>query len=271
MLVAVFDNETKAFESLSALKDLDKNGDITLYANAVISVDVTGKLSIQQTTDQGPLGTATGLFLGSLIGIVGGPIGLAIGAGAGTIAGLAFDIGNDTVNASFIEEVSSKLTKGKTAVIAEIDETWTVPVDTRLEELDGIVFRRLRDEVEESQLRRESEAVTTEYNEWKEEVKEGIGTDKAKMNKAFVNMKEKAQITKQQIEQKANEVNNELKAKLEKKEQQMKSAGERRKARLQKRVNTLKEDYSIRVDKLQKASRLINEAFGLKKENAALV
>ena len=35
MLVAVFDNETKAFESLSALKDLDKNGDITLYANAV--------------------------------------------------------------------------------------------------------------------------------------------------------------------------------------------------------------------------------------------
>jgi hypothetical protein len=34
MLVAVFDNENKAFEGLGALKDLHKKGDITLYATA---------------------------------------------------------------------------------------------------------------------------------------------------------------------------------------------------------------------------------------------
>ena len=195
MLVAVFDNETKAFESLSALKDLHKNGDITLYANAVASVDANGKLNVKQTTDSGGVGTATGLFIGSLVGIIGGPIGLAIGAGTGTMAGLAVDIGHDYVNADFLDEVSSKLTKGKTALVAEIDETWTVPVDTRLGELDGIVFRRLRSEVEDDQLRRESEAIAAEYNEWKEEMKEGINADKAKMNKALANVKEKAQIT----------------------------------------------------------------------------
>src|SRR6266542_826446 len=271
MLEAVFDNETKAFEGVSALKDLHKNGDITLYANAVVGVDNTGKLNIQQTADQGPLGTATGLFIGSLLGLIGGPIGLALGAGAGTIAGLAFDVSNDSVNAEFVEEVSSILAKGKTAVIAEIDETWTVPVDTRLAALDGIVFRRLRYEVEDDQLRRESEAIVAEYNEWKEEMKEGLDADKAKMNKALANVKEKAQITKQQIEQKLIEANNEVAAKLEKMEQQMKHAGEKRKARLQKRINTLKEEYKIRTEKLQQAFRLINEAFGPKKETAGLM
>ena len=78
MLVAVFDNETKAFEGLSALKDLDNNGDITLYANAVVSKDANGKLNVQHVTDSGAIGTATGLFVGSLIGLLGGPVGLAM-------------------------------------------------------------------------------------------------------------------------------------------------------------------------------------------------
>src|SRR5580765_5345553 len=116
MLVVVFENETKAFEGLSALKDLDKNGDITLYANAVVSVNANGKLNVRQTTDNSGVATATGLFVGGLLGIIGGPIGLAIGAGTGAMAGLAVDIGHDYVNADFVDDVSSKLTKGKTAL-----------------------------------------------------------------------------------------------------------------------------------------------------------
>ena len=101
-------------------------------------------------------------------------------------------------------------------------------------------------------------------------MKEGIDADKAKMNKAFANVKEKAQITKQQIEKKSNEVDNELNAKLDKMEQQMKNAGEKRKARLQKRISALKEEYRIRREKLQQASRLINRSIWSKKESAAL-
>ena len=268
MLVAVFDNETKAFEGLSALKDLDKNGDITLYANAVVSMDANGKINVQQTTDASGLGTATGLFMGSLLGLLGGPIGLAVGATTGTIAGLAVDVNHDYVNAEFVDEVSGKLTKGKTALIAEIDETWTVPVDTRLEELDGVVVRRLRYEVEDDQLRRESEALVSEYNEWKEDIKEDMYADKANMNKALNRVKEKAQITRQQIEQKLNAIDDELNSKLDKMESQMKHAGEKRKARLQKRINALKEQYRVRTEKLKQASRLINEAFETKKDNA---
>jgi hypothetical protein len=54
MLVAVFDNETAAFEGLSALRALHKEGGISLYASAVIMKDKTGKVSVKQEVDRGP-------------------------------------------------------------------------------------------------------------------------------------------------------------------------------------------------------------------------
>ena len=57
MLVAVFDNENKAFEGLSSLKDLHKKGDITLYATAVVSKSEKGELRLDTAADQGPVGT----------------------------------------------------------------------------------------------------------------------------------------------------------------------------------------------------------------------
>jgi uncharacterized membrane protein len=86
----------------------------------VVSRDAADQLRIEQTADEGPIGTATGLFSGSLIGLLGGPVGLAVGAGLGAVTGLAFDIGNDSVNAAFVDEVANALGKGKTALLAEI-------------------------------------------------------------------------------------------------------------------------------------------------------
>ena len=97
MLVAVFDNENKAFEGLSALDDLHQKGDITLYASAVISKDEKGELRLNTAADQGPVGTATGLFTGSLIGLLGGPIGVAVGAATGSAAGLIFSTQATTI------------------------------------------------------------------------------------------------------------------------------------------------------------------------------
>ena len=61
MLVAVFDTEPAAFEGLQALKDLHRDGDITLYATAVLVKDFSGAVNVKQSADQGPLGTAVGM------------------------------------------------------------------------------------------------------------------------------------------------------------------------------------------------------------------
>src|SRR4030095_17214288 len=152
MLIAVFETETKAYEWLSALKGLHNDGDITLYAAAVINKDKNAQIRIKEGADQGPIGTGVGLLTGSLIGLLAGPLGFAIGAATGAMAGMIYDVSDSDINETFMDDVSAALTNGKTAVVCEIDETWTVPVDTKMQALDGLVFRRLRYEVEKETL-----------------------------------------------------------------------------------------------------------------------
>ena len=91
MLVAIFDNETPADAGLQALRKLHAEGDITLYATGVMVKDAAGKISVKKSMDYGPVGTATGLAVGSLIGLLGGPVGLAVGALTGTVVGAMRD------------------------------------------------------------------------------------------------------------------------------------------------------------------------------------
>ena len=59
-LVAVFDNEAMAYKGLTALKELHRNGDITIYSSTVLAKDASGAVSTKQTDDSGPIGTETG-------------------------------------------------------------------------------------------------------------------------------------------------------------------------------------------------------------------
>lgn len=155
MIVTVFNNESNAYEGVNALTKLHDEGSLTLYATAVIAKDAKGVVSVKQAADQGPLGTALGFATGSLIGLLGGPVGLAIGATAGTIGGSVYDMAQLGVGEDFLAEVSQYLLPGKVAVIAEIDEEWVTPLDTRMEQLGGIVFRCVRGEFIDAQIERE--------------------------------------------------------------------------------------------------------------------
>ena len=156
MLVAVFNTEPAAYEGIKALKELHNDGDITLFATAVIAKDSSGAASVKQDADEGPVGTAMGLLTGSVVGLLGGPIGVALGASLGSLTGMIFDLNKTGIDIAFVDEVSKALTPGKAAVLADIEETWLTPVDTRIGKLGGIVFRRLRSEVVEDQLAREA-------------------------------------------------------------------------------------------------------------------
>ena len=268
MLIAVFETELKAYEGLSALKGLHNDGDITLYATAVINKDQNGKIHVKENADEGPIGTGVGLLTGSLIGLLGGPIGLAIGAFTGTMAGLLYDVNADDINAAFAGDVSDALSNGKTAVVCEIDETWTIPVDTKIQALDGIVFRRLRYEVEEEQLNREAEAISNEYTQLKEEFKEAREADKAKINAAIEKLKNKANAASDLLKKKMNESKSQFDAKVNAINDQLKNAGEKRKAKLQKRIDALTEEYNVRTAMLKQAAKLVSEAFEIRKKEA---
>ena len=142
MLVVVFDSEGKAYEGKKALSQLDSDGSIGVYAYAVVAKNADGTSTLKQGDDAGPLGTLAGTAFGSLIGALFGPVGLAIGASAGFAGGFGADLANAGIGEDFLDDVSKTLAPKKVALVAEIDEDWTTPVDNSMEKIGGIVFRR---------------------------------------------------------------------------------------------------------------------------------
>ncbi|NJO32121.1 MAG: DUF1269 domain-containing protein [Rhodospirillales bacterium] len=200
MLVAIFDTEAAAFQGLSALKDLHRDGDITLYASAVIVKDSKGEISIKQAADEGPVGAAVGLLAGGLVGILGGLAGWALGTTIGGFTGLLYDLDQSGIGTAFLDDVSKTLTAGKAAVLADVEESWTTPVDTRLHEHGGIVFRRLRSEVVEDQLVRESAAFDADLKALQDDLRQGIAADRAAIQKDIEQVRKQIKANQEQAE-----------------------------------------------------------------------
>ena len=260
MLVAVFDREATAFEGVSALKELHRSGDISLYSSAVIAKDTAGKVELKQAVDAGPVGTAVGLLTGSLIGILGGPVGMAVGASLGGLAGLVFDANKSGVDVTFVDDVSKTLTAGKVAVLAELEESWTTPVDTRLHKLGGMVFRQLRGEVVADQLARESAALEADLKGLNDELKQAAAESRAAIQQDIDRVKKQIKATQDQAKARLDQAKAETEARVKALQDQAKAATGTAKARIEKRIADAKADFETRSKKLSQAWTLTKEA-----------
>ncbi len=183
MLVVVFDNEKKAFEGTSALRQLEVEDSISIYAGAVVVKHADATVSVKQLDEGVPVGTLTGTAVGSMIGLLGGPAGVAIGALSGLTFGAFYDVDTARVGEDFVEDVSKSLTPNKVAIVAEIDEEWTAPVDARMEALGGTVFRRALWEVQEKIDDEELAAMKADLAQFKSEISKAHADRKAKLQK----------------------------------------------------------------------------------------
>jgi uncharacterized membrane protein len=181
MLVTVFDNESKAYEGQKALMELDREGSINVYAYAVLARNADGTTTVKQGDDPGPLGTLFGTSFGSLIGLLGGPAGMAIGAASGAVAGSVADLDNARIGSDFIDDVSKTLAPNRVAVIAEVEEDWTTPVDSRMEALGGTVFRRALADVRDTSNSEEVAAMKADLAQLKAEHAKAQADRKAKL------------------------------------------------------------------------------------------
>jgi len=180
MLVVVFDSESKAYEGKEALLQLDREGSISVYAYAVVAKNADGTATVKQGDDSGPLGTLAGTSLGSLIGLLGGPVGLAVGAAVGFLAGATADLDNARIGGDFIDDVTKVLLPRRVAVVAEINEDWTTPVDLRMEPIGGIVFRRALSAVTDTVNEEEVAAIKADIAQLKAEHAQAHADRKAK-------------------------------------------------------------------------------------------
>jgi len=193
MLVVVFDNETKAYEGKEALQRLDGEGSISVYAYAVLAKHADGTATVKQGDDSGPIGSLVGTSFGSLIGLLGGPAGLAIGASAGLAVGAAADLNNARIGEDFIDDVTKVLLPNRVAVVAEIEEDWTTPVDTRMEAIGGSVFRRALSDVKHTIHEENVAAMKADLAQMKAEHSKAHADRKAKLQEKINQLDSKIQ------------------------------------------------------------------------------
>jgi uncharacterized membrane protein len=215
MLVVVFDNETNAYEGKKALLQLDREGSISVYAYAVLAKHADGTASVKQGDDSGPLGTLLGTSLGSLIGLLGGPMGLAIGATAGFAAGSAADIDNARIGDDFIADVTKQLLPNRVALVAEIEEDWTTPVDTRMEVIGGTVFRRALSEARKTSNEEEVNAMKADLAQMKAEHAKAHADHKSKLHEKINQLDSKIQAQLQKAKDRRAAAEKEAQAKVQ--------------------------------------------------------
>jgi uncharacterized membrane protein len=260
MIVTVFKDERSAYEGTNALRELHEEGSLTLYAFTVIFKDANGVITVKQAADEGPFGTFAGLATGSLIGLLGGPVGLAVGAAAGTLTGSLFDLVRVGVSDDFLSEVYMNLVPNKWAVVAEVDETWVTPLDTRMEEIGGVLFRRGRGEFMDLQIEREIAADEAEIERLETEYKHAVGDAKAKLKLKVDGARKRYEERRELLLKRIEEIEREGDAKIKLLQDQIANATGQAKANLEKRIADERAKHTTRVAKLRHAWQLVKEA-----------
>ncbi len=260
MIVVVFDSESKAYEGAKALRELNAEGSIILWAMGVITKDAGGKVIVKEEAEKGPLGTAVGLATGTLIGVFGGPVGIAIGAYAGTLGGVLYDSASAGVGEDFLAEVGKRLQPGKTAVVAEIEEEWVTPVDTRMEALGGVVSRRLLKDVRDELIKRDTEALEAEIAQLKAEYAQATEKAKVKLQAKIDADKARLQAMQDRAKTAFETSRKEMDAKIKSLQEQANKAKGDAKAKFEARIAEVRSDYGRRAEKLKQAWELTKQA-----------
>ena len=260
ILVSVFDSERVAFEGLTALKELHRDGDISLYASTVIAKDPSGVVSVRQAADRGPVGTLAGIVTGGLVGLLGGPAGIALGAYIGGFGGLMYDLFKAGVSMDFVDEISAKLTPGTAAIVADVDESWVTPVDTRLGALGGTTFRRQPGEVVDAELIRETDAARAELQQLRAELANTTGEAKEKVEASIEAQRRKLETLVERVDKTLAQEKAEFEARLATLREQQSKARESKRQQIDARIDELKASHEARTAKLEEARRLAKES-----------
>ncbi len=260
MLVVVFDNESAAVAGLEALRKLHAEGEITLYATGVVDKDVRGVVSVKKSMDTDPVGTVTGLAVGSLIGLLGGPAGVAVGAVTGSMLGAVRDFWVAGVGMDFIEEVDEHLQPGKVALVAEIEEEWVIPLDDALEAAGGTVLRRTRTEVAEARFDHDIAVLKSDIEALESEAVNVVGAAQSKLQTRLATARTRLDRAVLSARQRVDSIRQEADTKTESLKSQLEQARDDVRSRVADRVKRVQNGYHERGAKLSKAWELTREA-----------
>jgi uncharacterized membrane protein len=251
MLVVVFDDESKAYKGSHALKQLDAEGSIAIHAEAVITKNADGTVTVKQSEDEFPIRIVGGTAIGSIIGLLEGPVGFGVGALAGALAGSIGDLNVAGVDAEFVDDAAAALTLGKCELIADVSEEWVTPVDTQMEALGGTVFRTGRKCFEDGQRARDVAALRSEIEQLQAERAKARDDRKAKLTASIDKLNARLQAELNQAKQRSEQIKSETDAKVQALQKKAESAQGEIKATLDARIKRIRQEYEQSEAKLK--------------------
>ena len=271
--VVVFEDEKKAYDGLHALQELHAEGSLTVWGTDVRRRDADGKVSIVKRDDQGPLGTGLGALAGGLVGLFGGPVGAVVGMVVGATAGGVGDLVHLGLSEEFLASVERDLAPGKFAVIAEIDEEWVVPLDSRMEKLGAKVIREDRLAFAEDALEKRANArkarlaqLKAEFDQRRRErARERAGTKAEAMLQTLLtyeieDTRWKLEGMAEKAEKRLESAKQELDAKIEALRAQASGANPEVRNRIEQRIADVRNQFAEREQKLNRARELTRQA-----------
>jgi uncharacterized membrane protein len=200
---------------MTALRELDLRGGITVYSHAVVMRNPDGTTIVRQSDDRGPFGLLVGAVLGGLIGLLGGPAGPAIGFTVGSVVGGAVDMNKARVGEDFVVDVAEALLPNRAAVVAEIEENLTETVDSRMEALGGTVFRRAITEVRHTIHDQHIAAIEADLAQIKAEHAQAHAERKARLQEKINQLESRLQAQLQMAKERREAAERETRAKVE--------------------------------------------------------
>lgn len=133
IIIGIFKEESKAYETLSELKS--RSGSSTVITAGIVKNE-NGNVLVKDgyNFDDYESNWAAGGIIGGLIGIIGGPIGILLGGSMGTLIGSAVDMSNADESFNIGRQVVSKLQNNQLALIIMAEEP-------SIDELDEFLFK----------------------------------------------------------------------------------------------------------------------------------
>jgi hypothetical protein len=246
MLVAVFESERQALAAARAMKELNTEGVVLVYALAVIVKGFKGIDILNFPRDQNSPDPALRMAICSLIGLLRRSWDSTEEIAAECIADRMVELANAGVDGGFLGEVSRHLLPGTSAIVSEVDEESLTPMNTLLESQRGIVFRCVRCKVMDTQIAKELDALRREVHTI-EELLHTLDQSTGQLQVMLNLTKGRFQATKDRARKRAASIKLEAEAKIISLQEQAAKAEGGLKARLERLANEVRADYVDRA------------------------
>ncbi len=286
----VFDTEEAAYKGADAMRDLHRNGELAVYAAGIITKDSEGEISVKSSADEGPIGTAFGMLLGAMVGVLAGPVAVASGAAvagsaaaasaaaggmaAGGLTGGVFgayrDLWVSGMDLTILDQVGTELLPGKSCIVASVDEVWTTPLDARMKDAGGTIFRKLRADAVDDELAAEMDAYDRELDDLADELDAADAAAEAAIKEKVATAKAKMKEAGEKISRRADEMDAEFDARLDAIDEQIANANDRMKAKFEKRKAEIVADRDRRAKALDDALKASDAAIVKASSDTAL-